>query len=76
MVIYMPLGVLSFFLPSDQLEELYQQTDEKFWQGNDGWFNYRTYFTKKYGYSDDELTASAKAAGLDIVFEDLLNESR
>jgi Fe-S-cluster containining protein len=76
MVIYMPLGVLSFFLPNEQLEELYQQTDPKFWQGNEGWFNYRTHFTKKYGYTDEQLSTAAKAAGLDVIFEDLLDESR
>jgi len=70
MVVYMPLGILAFLLENDQINELYLQTDPKFWQGADGWFNYRTYFTKKYGYSDEELTSAAKAAGLDVIFED------
>jgi Fe-S-cluster containining protein len=70
MVVYMPLGILAFLLENDQINELYLQTDPKFWQGADGWFNYRTYFTKRYGYSDEELTVVAKAAGLDIIFED------
>jgi Fe-S-cluster containining protein len=69
MVVYMPLGVLSFLLPSDQLRELFLKSDAKFWHGLEGWFNYRTFFTKRFGYDDDILLASAKDAGLDVFFD-------
>jgi len=71
MVIYMPLGVLSFLLPDEQLGELYQKTDPKFWMSAEGWFNYRVHFTKLYGYDKETLTQAAKDAGHDIVFDDV-----
>ena len=71
MVIYMPLGVLSFLLPDEQLGELYQKTDPKFWMSAEGWFNYRVHFTKLYGYDKEILSQAAKDAGHDIVFDDV-----
>ena len=70
MVLYMPLGVLSFLLPDEQLNELYQQTDSKFWLSAEGWFNYRVHFTKLYGYGNDVLTEAALAAGQDVIFDE------
>ena len=75
MVIYMPLGVLSFLLPDEQLGELYQKTDAKFWMSAEGWFNYRVHFTKLYGYDKEVLTQAAKDAGHDIVFDDVEDET-
>ena len=71
----MPLGVLSFLLPDEQLGELYQKTDSKFWMSAEGWFNYRVHFTKLYGYDKDVLTKAAHEAGCDIIFEDVEQET-
>lgn len=68
MVVYMPLGVLSFLLNSDELEELSKNTDEKFWRGVVGWYNYRVQFTKLYGFSYDELKECAEKDGNSITF--------
>tara|TARA_Y100001947_G_C10252553_1_gene266512 strand:- start:55 stop:633 length:579 start_codon:yes stop_codon:yes gene_type:complete len=70
MVVYMPLGVLSFLLPDEQLGELYQKTDPKFWMSAEGWFNYRVHFTKLHGYDKDVLTKAANDAGHDVIFND------
>jgi Fe-S-cluster containining protein len=75
MVLYMPLGVLSFLLPDEQLGELYQKTDPKFWMSAEGWFNYRTHFTKLYGYDNDVLTKAANDAGCDIILDDVVDET-
>lgn len=71
MVLYMPLGVLSFLMPDEQLNELYQQTDSKFWLSAEGWFNYRVHFTKLYGYDNDVLTKAANEVGQEVVFDDI-----
>jgi len=63
-VIYMPLGVLSFLLDEVQLEELYQQTDDKMWKGYEGWFNYQSTFTKLHGFKDEFIEAEAKLRGM------------
>lgn len=68
MVVYMPLGVLSFLLTTEELEELAQNTEEKFWQGVVGWYNYRVQFTKQYGYSFEELGKEAEAVGNKLSF--------
>ena len=68
MVVYMPLGVLSFLLSTEELEHLSKNTDEKFWKGVIGWFNYRVEFTKEHGYNLDELREFAKEKGLDLSF--------
>jgi Fe-S-cluster containining protein len=71
MVVYMPLGVLAFLLPDEELHQLSFSADEKFWSGNIGWFNYRTYFTKKYGYDDSYLEQIASDAGMDVIYTDV-----
>lgn len=68
MVVYMPLGVLSFLLSTEELVDLSKNTDEKFWTGAIGWFNYRVQFTKEYGYSIDELTEFAKQEDYELTF--------
>jgi len=68
-VVYMPLGVLSFLLDEVQMQELYQQTDEKVWLGDEGWFNYQSRFTKLHGFKDEFIEAEAKLRGF-IVNED------
>lgn len=69
MVVYMPLGVLSFMLPDEELIELQKNTDEKFWSGVTGWYNYRVEFTKLHGFSDEELDKAAKEVGASLTFE-------
>jgi len=68
MVVYMPLGVLSFLLSDEELDELAKNTDEKFWRGVVGWMNYRVQFTREHGYSVDELLNFAKEEGLELAF--------
>ena len=63
-VVYMPLGVLSFLLDEVQLEELYQQTKDKMWEGYEGWFNYQSTFTKLHGFKDEFIEAEAKLRGM------------
>jgi len=63
-VIYMPLGVLSFLLDETELEELYQQTDAKMWNGYEGWFNYQSRFTRLHGFKDEFIEAEAKLRGM------------
>ena len=67
--VYMPLGVLSFLMDEVQLEELYQQTDDKMWEGSEGWFNYQSTFTRLHGFKDEFIEAEAKLRGM-IVNED------
>ena len=69
MTLYMPLGVLSFILESDELEKLAKDTDPKFWVGTSGWFNYRVQYTKLHGYSLVELRKSAEKAGKELAFD-------
>jgi len=69
MSLYMPLGVLSFLLETDELIELSKNTDERFWIGTSGWFNYRVQYTKIHGYSVVELRKSANARGRELAFE-------
>lgn len=70
MVVYMPLGVLSFLLTSEELEELAAKTDDKFWRGVVGWYNYRVQFTKLYGHSVDKLKQFASEDGNAIAFNE------
>lgn len=69
MTLYMPLGVLSFLLETEELEELAKTTDPKFWVGTSGWFNYRVQYTKLHGYSLVELRKSANAVGKELAFD-------
>jgi len=69
-VVYMPLGVLSFLLPDDELESLSEKTDPKFWKAADGWFNYRVQFVKEHGYSVDHLREQAVSIGKSLRFKE------
>jgi hypothetical protein len=55
----MPLGVLSFLLTSEELTDLAAETDQRFWEGVRGWYNYRLTFTKMHGYAYKELEVFA-----------------
>jgi Fe-S-cluster containining protein len=68
MVVYLPLGVLSFLLETKELEELEKNTDDKFWKAVEGWFNYRVEFTKKHGHDYDHLESESVAVGLTLRF--------
>lgn len=68
MVVYMPLGVLSFLLTTEELIELEQKTDPKFWKAVQGWFNYRVQYIKLHGYDYDKLDSEAKAVNLPLKF--------
>lgn len=68
MVVYMPLGVLSFMLEPAELEELEKNTDPKFWKAVEGWFNYRVEFTKLHGYDYDTLNQHAEKHGVPLKF--------
>jgi Fe-S-cluster containining protein len=69
MTVYMPLGVLSFILSTEELEELAEKTDPKFWVGTSGWFNYRVQYTKQHGYTLVELKKSAESVGKELAFD-------
>lgn len=68
MVVYMPLGVLSFLLTTEELIELEKTTDPKFWKAVQGWFNYRVEYVKMHGYDYDKLDSEAKAVKLELRF--------
>lgn len=68
MVVYMPLGVLSFLLTTEELTELEKITDPKFWKAVQGWFNYRVEYVKMHGYDYDKLESEAKAVKLELRF--------
>ena len=68
MVVYMPLGVLSFLLTTEELIELEKTTDSKFWKAVQGWFNYRVEYVKMHGYDYDKLDSEAKAVGVELRF--------
>lgn len=68
MTVYMPTGVLSFMLPAEELQELFEKTPAKFWKGVKGWYNYRVEFTRLHGYDYDYLTAASDADGIPLVF--------
>lgn len=69
-VVYMPLGVLSFLLTTEELDDLASKTDPKFWEGVRGWYNYRLEFTRRHGYSYDELKEFAEKDGGVIGFKE------
>jgi hypothetical protein len=68
LTVYMPLGVLSFLLTDEELMELRDSTDDKFWNGIIGWFNYRVEFTKNHGYPLDVLEKESKDSKIPIAF--------
>ena len=67
-VVYMPLGVLSFILDDNELEELSKTTDPKFWKAVQGWYNYRVQYTKEHGLGYDKLEEHAVSVGKKLVF--------
>jgi Fe-S-cluster containining protein len=70
-VVYMPLGVLSFLLTNDELIDLASETDQKFWEGVRGWYNYRLTFTRLHGYDYRTLQQHAELDGDKLGFEDI-----
>jgi len=68
MVVYMPLGVLSFLLTTEELIDLEKTTDPKFWKAVQGWFNYRVEYVKMHGHDYDKLNSEAKAVGVELRF--------
>jgi Fe-S-cluster containining protein len=70
MTLYMPLGVLSFLLSTEELQELQKNTDPKFWMAIDGWFNYRVQYIKEHGHEVDYLHEQAVSVGRKITFND------
>ena len=68
MVVYMPLGVLSFLLTTEELQYLSENTDPKFWKAIDGWVNYRVQYTKEHGYDFDHLNEVAVTVGKKLLF--------
>lgn len=70
MTVYMPLGVLSFILETDELQDLYDNTDERFWNGVIGWYNYRVQYTRLHGYTMVELKKAAEKDGRELCFEE------
>lgn len=68
MVVYMPLGVLSFLLPDEELKELSESTDPKFWRAVQGWYNYRVQYTKEHGHDYDHLEQVAVSLGKPLLF--------
>ena len=69
LVVYMPLGVLSFLLSDEELQELRDTTDDKFWNGVVGWFNYRVEFTRNHGFDNERLIHESEESGLPIAFK-------
>lgn len=69
LTVYMPLGVLSFLLTSEELNELRDTTDDKFWTGVIGWFNYRVEFIRSHGFDDDRIIEESKASGIPVAFK-------
>jgi Fe-S-cluster containining protein len=68
MVVYMPTGVLSFLLTTDELVDLQKNTDPKFWRAVSGWFNYRVQFTKDHGYDWGYLNEKSVSVNKKLVF--------
>jgi Fe-S-cluster containining protein len=69
-VVYMPLGVLSFLLTPEELSDLADETEAKFWDGVRGWYNYRLTFTKMHGYDYQSLEKVAEKDGEILGFKD------
>jgi len=68
-VVYMPLGVLSFLISTEELEELARTTDDRMWRAVQGWYNYRVEYTKIHGLPLPRLKEEAAAAGGEIGFK-------
>ena len=65
----MPLGVLSFLLTDEELIKLRDTTEDKFWNGIIGWFNYRVEFTRIHGYEKEVLEKESEESGIPIAFQ-------
>jgi Fe-S-cluster containining protein len=77
-VVYMPLGVLSFLISTEELQKLADTTDDKMWRAVQGWYNYRVEYTKIHGLPLPRLKQEAEAAGGVIGFkidEDTMDNS-
>ena len=74
LTVYMPLGVLSFLLEPEELYELEEKTDPKFWRAVDGWVNYRVEYIKMHGYDHDVLEREAEKIGVPLKFPKLATE--
>lgn len=72
--VYMPLGVLSFLMSPEELEELKEDTDPKFWMAIDGWFNYRVQYVKEHGHDREYLHEQAVKVGRSLTFNDEIDE--
>lgn len=68
LTVYMPLGVLSFLLSDEELITLREETEDKFWTGVTGWFNYRVEFTRVHGYDMTRLKLESDDAGIALAF--------
>jgi Fe-S-cluster containining protein len=68
-VIYMPLGVLSFLISTEELQELGKTTDDKMWQAVQGWYNYRVEYIKVHGLGIPRLKQEAEIVGGKIGFQ-------
>lgn len=68
-VVYMPLGVLSFLISTDEMAELAKTTPEKFWTAAQGWYNYRVEYTKLHGLDVSKLQEEAEKSGGKIGFK-------
>ncbi len=68
LTVYMPLGVLSFLLTDQELIDLREKTEDKFWSGVTGWFNYRVEFTRTHGYDMTRLKLESDNAGIALAF--------
>lgn len=67
-VVYMPLGVLSFMLSDEELIELSETTDPKFWKAVEGWYNYRVQYTREHGLDYKTLNEQAVSIGKKLAF--------
>jgi Fe-S-cluster containining protein len=68
-VVYMPLGVLSFLISTEDLEELSKNTDDKMWRAVQGWYNYRVEYIKLHGLPYPRLKKEAENVGGQIGFK-------
>ena len=73
-VVYMPLGVLSFLLTTEEMMEIQKVTDDKMWKAVQGWFNYRVHYVKEHGMTLENLTKEASQAGGEIAFRQYEHE--
>lgn len=68
-VVYMPLGVLSFLISTEDMQALADSTDDSMWRGVQGWYNYRVEYTKVHGLPLPRLKKEAEESGGTIGFK-------